>query len=138
MFRFIRAWLLYTWGGLHRYFGNQNSMASEHERAVYYFTRAYEVDPTFLGARRQRAILLSRELRRFQEALADFDALLAVDPADREALLNRGLTLQEIGRYREALNDIEAYLKLPDRDEYWAEAERIAGYLREIVSESED
>lgn len=136
MFRFIWAWLLYTWGGLHRYFGNQNNMVTEHERAVHYFTRAYEVDPTFRAARLQRAVLLSRELHRHQDALDDFDALLGEDPRYGEALLNRGLTLQEIGRYHDALADIEAYLQLPERDQYWAEAARIAVFLREITNEN--
>lgn len=138
MWRFIKSWLLYTWGGLHRYFGNQNSMRSEHERAIHYFARAYEVDPRFRMARLERGILLGRELGRSQEALAEFEALLADDPAFGPALLNRALVLQEIGRYQEALTDLETYLALPERDEHWKDASRIAGFLRDIVAEQNE
>lgn len=137
MFRFLYAWLLYTWGGLHRYFGNQNSMRREHERAAHYFARAYEVDPTFHAARLQRAVLLTRELRRHEEAIAEFDALVAIEETHAAALLNRGLALQENGRFPEALNDIEAYLQLSPKAEFWEEAHRMAASLRAIVHDDE-
>lgn len=137
MFRLIWSWMLYTWGGLHRYFGNQNTMRREHERAVHYFGRAYAVDPTFTAARVQRAILLSRELGRHDEALAEFDALLALQPDSGEILLNRGLALQANGRFQEALADIENYLQLPNSDEYGDEARRIAAALRDITADLE-
>lgn len=110
-------------------------MPSEHERAVHYFSRAYAVDPRFRQARLSRAILLGRELRRPDEALADFDALLAEDPNYAPALLNRGLLLQEIGRYPEALQNLESYLQLSEGDDHRPEAERITRLLREIVAE---
>ena len=135
MLRFIYAWLIYTWGGLHRYFGNKNNMVVEHERAVHYFARAYAIDPTFRAARLQRAILLSRELGRYVEAISEYDAMLADDETYGDALLNRGILLQEIGRYREALADFEQYLRLPDNDAYLAEAHRFVVYLREIVKD---
>jgi tetratricopeptide (TPR) repeat protein len=127
--------LYYTWGGLHRYFGNQNTMASEHERAVHYFTRAYEADPRFRLARLSRAILLGRELGRLNEALADLDALLAEDPTFAPALLNRGLMLQQNGRYHQSLLDLEAYLAQPHWREHRQEAQRMVIVLREIVAE---
>jgi tetratricopeptide (TPR) repeat protein len=134
MLTFIYSWLLYTWGGLHRYFGNQNSMRSEHERAVHYFSRAYEVDPTFRQARLARGILYFRELGRAAEAQADFDALLAEDPAYAEALLNRALLAQENGRYQEALHDLTAYLQLAP-DDYKSEAQRMAAALQSLLDE---
>lgn len=136
--RYIKSYCLYTWGGLHRYFGNQNTMPSEHERAVHYFTRAYAVDPTFRMARLSRAILLGRELGRTREALADLDALLAEDPEFAPARLNRGLILQGDGRYREALSDLEQYLAQPHWREHRQEAQRIVLLLREILAEMDD
>lgn len=110
-------------------------MASEHERAVHYFTRAYQADPTFRLARLNRAILLGRELGRSAEALADLDALLAEDPQFAPALLNRGLILEGNGRYHEALRDLEAYLNQPAWNEHRTEARRIAALLQEIVAD---
>ena len=137
MLRFVRAWLIYTWGGLHRYFGNQNKMRSEHEAAVRYFTRAYKIDPTWRQARLERGILLYRELQRLDEALVDFDALLADDPAYGPALFNRAMLAQEAGRYQDALDDLEAYLRLPG-EEYQAEATRIATFLRQLIEEKDE
>lgn len=135
MLRYIRAYLVYTWGGLHRYFGNMNHLRSEHETAVRYFNRAYEIDPTFRRVRLERATLLWRELARSDEALADFNELLAEDPDYGPALFGRALVLQEYGRYQEALTDLDAYLALPDPQPYWDEARRTAALLRELLAE---
>ncbi|MFQ5399439.1 MAG: hypothetical protein ACE5E7_07560 [Anaerolineae bacterium] len=133
MIRFLWAWLVYNWGGLHRYFGIKNNLRREHEAAVHYFGHAYRMDPTFRRARLERGILLWRELGRLEEAQADFDALLAEDPAYGPALLNRALVAQESGRYRDALRDLEAYLALPEKEPYWAEASRTAALLRALL-----
>ncbi len=134
--RVIWSYWLYTWGGLHRYFGNQNSIVREYERAVHYFKRSYEVNPHFTYARLQRAIILGRELCRYEESLAEFDAYLQTEPDDGRALLNKGLVLQEHGRFPEALACIQQYLNLPEPDEHYKEARRIAGYLQEIIDET--
>jgi lipoprotein NlpI len=134
--RFAWAWLLYTWGGLHRYFGIQNSMAREFERAVHYFSRAYNVDPTFRAARLHRGILLGRELGRIDEAIADFDALLTEDPTYSLALFNRAMMWMENGRYPQALADMEAYVAQSDpSDENWNDANRIVRLLHHIDQE---
>ncbi|MCP4415154.1 MAG: hypothetical protein GY805_00935 [Chloroflexi bacterium] len=134
--RFVWAWLLYTWGGLHRYFGIQNSMVREYERAIHYFSRAYAVDSTFRAARLHRGILLGRELGRIEEAIADFDALLEEDETYSLALFNRSVMLMENGRFSQALTDMEAYLALSDAtDENWQDANRIVRLLQEIEEE---
>lgn len=134
--RFAWAWLLYTWGGMHRYFGIQNSLAREYERAIHYFSRAYDVDPTFRAARLHRGILLGRELGRISEAIADFDALLEEDPTYNLALFNRAMMWMENGRFSQALEDMEAYLELSDAtDENWEDANRIVRLLRDIEAE---
>lgn len=137
MLRFIWAWLVYTWGGLHRYFGNKNHMRSEHEAAVRYFMRAYQIDPTFHRARLERAVLLWRELERPREALAEFNALLAENPQYGPALLNRAMVAQNCGMYETALADLNAYLLLPEAEieAYRPEAERTAALLSELVEE---
>jgi tetratricopeptide (TPR) repeat protein len=134
--RFLWAWLLYTWGGLHRYFGNKNSMQSEHAAAVRYFSRACKIDPSFRRVRLERGVLLWRELGRPQEALADFDALLDEDPGYGPALLNRAMVSQNLGDYQAALIDLEAFLDLPasDTENYRSGAERTAALLRDLTA----
>jgi tetratricopeptide (TPR) repeat protein len=130
MIQVIRSWLLYTWGGLHRYFGNANNIRHEHERAVHYFTRAYRVDPSFHQARLARAVILWRELGRYDEALADLNGLLAERPDYAPALFNRAMVAQENGRFQDACADLEAYLLLPN-SEYAAEAQRMLAIMKE-------
>lgn len=133
MLRFLWAYLVYTWGGLHRYFGNQNAMRSEHEAAVRYFTKAYEIDPSFLRVRLERGVLLFRELGRMDEALADFNALVEEDPIyAAPALFNRAMLAQQNGRYQDALNDLEAYIALSPRD-YLQETQHLLVVLRSLI-----
>jgi lipoprotein NlpI len=100
---------------------------------VHYFSRAYEVDPTFRATRLHRGILLGRELGRIDEAIADFDALLEEDPTYSLALFNRGIMWMENGRYPQALADMEAYLEQSDpNDESWNDAQRIIRLLRDL------
>jgi len=137
MWAVIRAYLLYTWGGLHRYFGNLNNMPREHERAVHYFSRAYQVNPAMHEARFARAVILWREMERVEDALADFDALLEQDPAHGGALLNRALVYQQIGAYRRALRDLQSYLALPADQEYRDLAERLEPLLQDLIQSQE-
>jgi tetratricopeptide (TPR) repeat protein len=124
------------WGSLHRNFGNRNNFEREHRSAIKRFTQAYETDPSLREARLDRGIILYRELGRFDEAMADFDALLAEDPSYGPALLNRAMAAQEQASYSQALADLETYLSLPaPDDEYRRLAERTAQLLREIVAE---
>lgn len=137
MWKFIYSWMLYTWGGLHRYFGNQNVIRHEFERAVHYFSRAYEVDPTFVNARLQRAVLLSRELGQHEAALVDLNGVLDVEPDNQEALFNRAMTYQTMGQYVEALTDFERFLtRSQPGDGYADEARRITAVLRDIIQDN--
>jgi len=136
VFRYLLARIYYMWGSLHRNFGNRNNFEREHLLAIKRFTQAYETDSSLREARLDRGIILYRELGRFDEAMADFDALLAEDPQYGPALLNRAMAAQEQASYRQALADLEAYLSLPAADdEYRRLAERTAQLLRDIVAE---
>jgi tetratricopeptide (TPR) repeat protein len=135
MLRFLWAYLVYTWGGLHRLFGNRSSIRSEHEAAVQYFTKAYEIDPTFQRVRLERGILLFRELGRYDEALADFNFLLE-EGSDYSnlALLNRALLYQQNAQFEAALTDFDAFLEQPHND-YYAEAARMRDILQALLSD---
>jgi tetratricopeptide (TPR) repeat protein len=139
MYRTVLARFYYFWGSLHRNFGNQSSFHREHRAAVRRFTQAYEMDSSLRQARLDRGIVLYREMGLLDEAMADFDALLAEDPSYSPALLNRAMVFQEKGQYSEALSDLELYLDLPAIDEDYRQiASRTAALLREIVAEVED
>ena len=139
MFRLLLARIYYMWGSLHRNFGNQNSFLREHDAAVRRFTRAYELDPNLREARLDRGIIYFREMTRYEDALADFNALLEEDGEYGPALLNRAMVYQEQGHYQQALADLERFLSLPDEDpEYVAVARRTADLLQELVAELDE
>lgn len=105
-------------------------MRSEHEAAVRYFTKAYEIDPTFQRVRLERGILLYRELNRYDEALADFNFLLDEESDySNQALLNRALLYQQKGMFTESLADLNLFLERPP-DEYYQEAFRMRELLQ--------
>lgn len=136
MWRVVKAYLLYTWGGLHRYFGNQNSIQHEFRRAIYYFGRAYEVNPAMQSARLARATILWRELEDVEEALAELDAMLTIDPDYGEARFNRALARQEAGQYEGALEDLDAYLARHGGEDYAPSARRMRTLLQELLQDS--
>lgn len=136
LIQILLARILYTWGSLHRNFGNKSNFLREHRAAVRRFSQAYKLDPTLRQAKLDRAIILYRELGMHDEALVEFGELLDEDPDYGPALLNRAMIAQERGQYQAALSDLESYLELPEKDdEYWQIAYRTASLLREIVSE---
>lgn len=135
MWKLIKSYLFYTWGGLHRYFGNQNNLVTEHRRAVHYFTRAYEANPEMEQALLARAILRGRELEETDAALADLETLLADDPTYGPALFNRALIYQQLGKYTLALADLNAYLRVPQADGYRESVRHMRRLLEAIVEE---
>ena len=138
MIRFVWSWLIYTWGGLHRYFGNQGKIRSEHEHAIRYFAYAYQVDPAFWQARVARAILLYRELDRAEDAIDEFDEILTDDPECAPALFNRAMANQKLRRFQDSLTDFEAYLQLPEQDDHEKrDAVRMIPLLRDLLNEDE-
>jgi tetratricopeptide (TPR) repeat protein len=81
-------------------------------------------------------VLLWRELDRPQEAIEEFDALLADDPHCGPALFNRAMAMQKVGRFRESLADFEAYLELPEQQVYdQADAARMVLLLQDLLEE---
>ena len=139
MLRTIWAYLVYTWGGLHRYFGNKSHIPGEHWSAVHYFSKAYEIDPTFRRARLARGVLLGRELGRINEALSDFNALIREDADYGEAVFNRAMLFQQMGNYKAALADLKIYLSLPEEpNDFHEEATRLVVLLQALLDEKYD
>ncbi|MDT8306253.1 MAG: tetratricopeptide repeat protein [Anaerolineae bacterium] len=131
----VKAQLLFTWGGLHRYFGNTNGVRHEYERAAHYFDRAYRADPNFDQALLAAAVLRYRELGRVDAAIDDLSGLLAANPAHSSARFYRAMAYQEAGRYQEALQDLQAFLdRAQPGDPNFDSALRMAGLLDDLVA----
>lgn len=134
MWSWVKAQLLFTWGGLHRYFGNANGVRREFERATHYFDRAYRADPRFHQALLAAAVLRYRELGRVDAAIAALSGLLVELPEHGGARFYRAMAYQEAGRYQEALEDLRAFLSgAHPADANYASAERMATLLGDLV-----
>ncbi|NLF64816.1 MAG: tetratricopeptide repeat protein [Chloroflexi bacterium] len=134
MWSWLKAYLLYTWGGLHRYFGNANGVHREYLRAVHYFNLAYKTDPGFHRALVASAVIRYRELGEIEGAIAALSDLLQAVPDHGEARFNRALAYQEAGRYGEALADFRSYLQQAQPgDAYYDEARRMVVLLGELA-----
>lgn len=137
MWSWAKAHLLFTWGGLHRYFGNANGVHHEYERAAHYFDRAYHADPSFHQALLAAAVLRYRELDRDGAAIESLSRLLAEAPEHNGARFNRAMAYQQAGRYQEALQDLRAFLdRAQPGDANYALALRMAALLGDLVEPS--
>lgn len=133
MWSWLKAYLLYTWGGLHRYFGNANGVRQEYLRAIHYFDLACKADPTFHRALVAGAVIRYRELGESEQAIAALSDLLQAAPDHAEARFNRAMAYQGGGQYREALADFHAYLQQAGPGEaYYDEARRMIALLGEL------
>ncbi|MEQ9371301.1 MAG: tetratricopeptide repeat protein [Coleofasciculus chthonoplastes F3-SA18-01] len=60
------------------------------------------------------------ELGRYEEALANFDQLISLQPNDYQAWFKRGVVLGELGRYEKALANFDQVISLqPDDYQAW-------------------
>lgn len=132
--RFWLAWLIYYWGGVHRYFGITNGVRREFERAAACFARALEIEPDFRDARLALAKIRGRELGQLEKAIADLNVLIDKTPQDGDALLTRAHFFQELGRYEAALADLEIYLRLPEQPHQDLAARSVV-YLKEMLEQ---
>jgi tetratricopeptide (TPR) repeat protein len=137
MWVWLKAQLLFTWGGLHRYFGNANSVRHEYERAVHYFDRAYQTDPNFHDALVAAAVLRYRELGRVDAAIDALSHLLLAVPDHGPARFTRAMAYQEAQRYPEALHDLQAFLQQAQpSDANYDSARRMVTLLGELVEQA--
>jgi tetratricopeptide (TPR) repeat protein len=137
MWPWLKAQLLFTWGGLHRYFGNANGVRREYERAIHYFDLAYRANPGFHQALIAGAILRYRELGSVDGAIASLSRLLEQFPGHGGAHFTRALAYQEAGRYEEALDDLRAFLgQSQPGDENYDSAERLTLLLTDLLEEA--
>lgn len=137
MWSWLKAQLLFTWGGLHRYFGNANGVRREYERATRYFDLAYRANPGFHQALLAAAVLRYRELGNVDAAITALSGLLAELPEHGGARFNRAMAYQEAGRYQEALEDLRTFLRLSrPGDQNYDSAKRLAVLLGDLVERS--
>jgi tetratricopeptide (TPR) repeat protein len=123
-------------GKVHRHYGIVLGSQAEFARAIGCYGRALALDPTLSQAHLERGILLWRELGQSSQAVADFNAALALRPGWPEPIFCRGMAHQSMGNYRAAIQDLAAYIASDDQT--WRDhAVRQLALIRALLQEGE-
>jgi protein O-mannosyl-transferase len=83
----------------------------EFDRAIEDYTKAIDLDPSYIHAYNNRGLAFCR-IGRLDRAFADFNKALAINPTHFEALVNRGLAFDQAGQPEKAIEDYDAAIAL--------------------------
>ncbi len=84
-------------------------------KAYQDFTTALSLDPDYIQAWSNRAILLYN-IGRVEESLDDFNMVLSIDSLYNDGLIGRANTLSTLKKFEESLPDYNAYLRIKPED----------------------
>jgi tetratricopeptide (TPR) repeat protein len=102
------------------------------------YTKAIQLDPSFLRAYKQRAGDYLN-LKQYQAALKDYDKILSLDPENTVAYSDRGLAKLETGQYWPAIFDFgEAIRRKKDGDSYLPDLYTYRGDARVKLGQNRD
>lgn len=108
------------------------SNANRQTEALAAWTESLRLDPTDTYVRRQRADLLMG-LKRYEDAIADLDVMLATADTGKGGLLvDRAEARYELRQYAAAVSDLDAVLREEKVDNFFGEAAN-AHYLRALT-----
>ncbi len=87
------------------------------EEAYECYSKAIESNPTLVEALLQRGILGYKILKRYRDALSDFNKILEIDISCAAAYLHRGIVKCNLRLFNEALPDFDQAIRLQPNDE---------------------
>ena len=94
------------------YRGLSYSLIGDKQQAIKDYSRAIELNSNLSNARYNRGLILSRDLKQYDEALRDFEELIKRNPRDADALFERGNIYFQKGNKQQALNDYTTAIRL--------------------------
>ncbi len=97
-------------------FFNQN----KNEKALEYFNKAIEVDPTYMDSFYNRGIFYTR-IKEYDKARDDFNTAITLEPTHSDAFYNRAFVFAEMGNSDDALSDYSRAIELnpSSASAYW-------------------
>jgi protein O-mannosyl-transferase len=104
-----RGFLYFDYYALKVYPENEVKKKAYTEKALADYTMAIQLDPNYVQAYSNRAVLLYNTGRP-EAALNDFNVLLTLSPDHTDGLIGRANTLSTLEKYEEAIPDYNAYL----------------------------
>ena len=81
------------------------------------FSRAIQLEPGFTDAFVRRGTLRYKILKKYEEALPDFDQVLRLGPPTAQTYLHRGIVKCHLLKFDDALPDFDRSLELDPYDE---------------------
>ncbi len=99
----------------HQYFCEAENFEQNglHQEAVTSYKKAIEIDPHFIPAYYNLA-LLYHQIHQFDDAIIHLKKVMALDPNDASAMNNLGVVLYAIGRFHEAKKYFQEALSLEE------------------------
>ncbi len=92
----------------------------DYQQAIEDYTRSLEIGGYYEAFAHHNRGLAYYNLERYEEALADFDAAIALDSAYAHAYYMRGLTYQKLDRHELALENFNRAIELdPENSNFW-------------------
>jgi tetratricopeptide (TPR) repeat protein len=82
------------------------------EAALRRYDEAIRIDPKLALAYYGRGILLATRERAYRRAIADFDKVLSLEPANADAFIRRGEAYSQVGDFGHALADLNRAVEL--------------------------
>lgn len=125
LFRKARAYGCYWMGIVQHYRGNARDDVVAYDRAVLWYQRALDLDPSLAQARLDQGIIYWRELDHPRRAVIEFSRLLVRGTKQEATLFNRAVAYQQLGDYEHALADFRAYLKIGQHSHHREYAEKM-------------
>lgn len=87
--------------------GNEFFRNNQTGKALEAYNKAISLNPGYLKALNNRGILKASSYGRFREAMADFNEVIRLDPANSDAYLGRGSCFFQLGEADSACKDWE-------------------------------
>ena len=81
------------------------------DKAIFYFNKAIELDPTNPMAHSNRGIAFCK-MKQYDKAISDLDKALEIDIRDADAYNERGIAYFEKGQYDQAISDFNKAIEI--------------------------
>jgi tetratricopeptide (TPR) repeat protein len=89
----------------------------DNAEAIDDYTRAIDLNPSYLDAYLRRGTFAYRVLKRYEASLADFDRAIELKPDCAYAYLHRGIVKCHLLRFEAAIPDFDRAIELDPNDE---------------------
>jgi tetratricopeptide (TPR) repeat protein len=97
--------------------GLENNLIANYPGAVIDYSKAIEIDTSYLEAYLKRGTLYYKLLKRYEDALSDFNTAVELDKGCVHAHLHRGIVKCHLLKFADSLADFDWAIRLDPNDE---------------------